>query len=63
MNFELLKSKGKSLSKAKMKNIKGGYSWLWCLTHSIDIKIGSLVIYDAPVGDNGMTWEECRRAK
>ncbi|GAB1358148.1 hypothetical protein MASR1M29_23240 [Cloacibacterium normanense] len=63
--FELLKNKGKVISKEKMKTINGGYSWLWCLTHSVDIKINDTIIYDAPVGGEAdeMTWDECRAKK
>ena len=64
-NLQELKNKGTKLSKLKMKSIGGGYSWLYCATHSFDVKVGDLVIIQAPVGGEGnpMTWAECRAAK
>lgn len=47
-----------------MKSIGGGYSWLYCATHSFDVVIGDMTIIEAPVGGAGniMTWSECRNA-
>lgn len=63
-NLQELKNKGTKLSKSKMKAIGGGYSWLYCVTHSFDVKIGEMTIIEAPVGGEGniMTWAECRAA-
>lgn len=61
-NLEQLKSKGKVISKGKMKSIGGGYSWLYCAANSVDIKLKDMVILDGSVGGAGdaMTWDECR---
>ena len=59
-----LKSKGTKLTKSSLKSIGGGYSWLYCATHSFNVSIGGMQIIEAPVGGEGnvMTWAECRAA-
>ncbi len=63
--LSILKSKGTKLTKSSLKSIGGGYSWLYCATHSFNVNIGNVQIIEAPVGGEGnvMTWSECRAAK
>ncbi|KMQ62453.1 hypothetical protein ACM40_09200 [Chryseobacterium sp. BLS98] len=63
--LSILKNKGTKLTKSSLKSIGGGYSWLYCATHSFNVQIGDVTIIEAPVGGEGntMTWAECRAAK
>ena len=46
---------GKALNKAEQKQIKGGYSKLYCYYHSTRISVLGLVIHD-----DHMDYEACR---
>lgn len=52
---------GKALSKAEQKQIKGGYSWLYCMTHSIDFVVFGVTLIDGSI-DTDEQWKACRAA-
>ena len=51
----------KKLEISQMENLQGGYSWLYCATHSFDVIIFGLVIHEGHTG--GSSWDACRTAK
>jgi natural product precursor len=52
-----LKNIENALSRKEMKKIKGGYSWLYCYSHTIDIP----GIVDATI-TSAAKWDACRAA-
>jgi natural product precursor len=57
MNKMSLANMQGKLSQEEMRNIKGGYSVLYCTWHSFNIVINGTVI------KQGRDYDECRRAQ
>lgn len=56
-----LKNVKGALSRKEMKAISGGYSWLYCYSHTIDIEIGTMSIIQAEI-TSANEWKACRAA-
>ncbi|MBK5209913.1 MAG: hypothetical protein JJE44_10515 [Flavobacteriaceae bacterium] len=52
---------GKALNKAEQRQIKGGYSWFYCMTQSIDVVVFGATLIDGSI-DTDAQWKECRAA-
>jgi hypothetical protein len=61
MNKISLKNVKGALTRKEMRTIAGGYSWLYCATHSIDINIGEWTLIDGSI-DTRKQWNACRAA-
>jgi hypothetical protein len=57
-----LKNVKGALSRKEMKSISGGYSWLYCSAHSIDVVVFKVVLIDGSIDTNAQ-WKACRAAQ